>query len=507
MTPYPQPWQAHPPSALPTQAATPHTKRRRHPAAKDRISLGLLAFMVAHIPLAFLMHRVPMLAKVHSLVLLAVGLWFALGRGNSFDVARLAAYMVSSEILWRMCGGGFFWEFGKYGFAVVLGAALCRKGSRAWDPAAIGLFVMLLPATLLTVFGSSLALARNYLSFYMSGPLALAVGLSFFARLRLNSLQLRSLMLAGIAPVLGAAVLCYGNTFGADDVAFGTSSNIAASGGFGPNQVSATLGYGIVAAALCLWLTPVSKLLRAMLLGAILLFTTQALLTLSRTGIWLAAITCVLAGIQLAKSPRQRLGLMLGALTVGLFCWLMVFPTVEKLSGGAVSKRFKETSGTGREGIAKADLQVWAHYPIFGVGPGMATAARTEFGIPRKGSHTEFTRLLSEHGLLGLISLSLLFYILLRAYRSMQTLENKVLAVAAVSFGLLFMSVAAMRLVLPAFMLGLACVRLENPLPQSRRRLFMQKWHSLAPQLSGFKPVPPGAAPARWQSVPLSRRP
>jgi len=57
------------------------------------------------------------------------------------------------------------------------------------------------------------------------------------------------------------------------------------------------------------------------LLGAVLLCVAQALLTLSRTGIWLAAISCVFAGVQLAKSPRQSFGIVLSAVTVGLF-WL-----------------------------------------------------------------------------------------------------------------------------------------------------------------------------------------
>jgi len=59
----------------------------------------------------------------------------------------------------------------------------------------------------------------------------------------------------------------------------------------------------------------------------------------------------------------------------------------------------------------------------------------------------------------------------LRAYRSAQTVQNKVLAVAGAGFGLLFMSVSAMRLVLPAFTIALACARLECPQARWRRSL------------------------------------
>src|SRR6185295_14484716 len=104
-----------------------------------------------------------------------------------------------------------------------------------FDPAATAYFLFLLPAAALTVIGSSLSSAKSNLSFYLSGPLALAIGVSFFARLRLSPLQLRSLLLAAVAPVLGAAALCYGSTFGADEIVFGAGSSLAASGGFGPN--------------------------------------------------------------------------------------------------------------------------------------------------------------------------------------------------------------------------------------------------------------------------------
>jgi len=157
---------------------------------------------------------------------------------------------------------------------------------------------------------------------------------------------------------------------------FGSGSSLAASGGFGPNQVSAALGFGIVAALLCLWLTPVSRQARVFLLGAVLLCVAQALLTLSRTGIWLAAISCCVCRSATRKKSAPSFGIVLSAVTVGLFCWLLVFPAVEELSGGAVSRRFKETGSTGRADIVKADLQIWARYPVLGVGVGMSRVER-----------------------------------------------------------------------------------------------------------------------------------
>jgi hypothetical protein len=417
------------------------------------------------------MKRVSWLPEVHSLAALALGLWFALGKGNSVDVIKVAAYMVGSEVLWRMCGGGFFYEFGKYAFALTLGAALLRQRNYSLDPVAMFYFVLLLPAAVPTLLESSPAVAKNNLSFYLSGPLALTIGVSFFKPIRLSPAQLQSVLLVLLAPIIGAAAICYNSTFGADEITFGASSNMAASGGFGPNQVSAVLGFGILTIALCVWVTPVPKLLGGLLVGAALLFFAQALLTLSRTGIYLAAISCALGGVQLVRNPRQLAGLAAGAAVVGLACWLVVIPAVEHLSGGAVVERFRNTSGTGREDIVHYDLLVWAGHPLFGVGIGMSPGERMKLGGIRHAAHTEYARLLSEHGTLGAVSLVLMLYMAVRAFRSARTVQDKVLTASAASFALLFMSVSAMRLGLPALTLGLACVRqpgLATPLNRSK---------------------------------------
>src|ERR1043166_901245 len=468
-------------TSLPARPATRVLNPKRQYAhsrgfqtGKAQVSWGAIAFLLGHVPFAFLMKWLPLLAQAHSLAVLAVGLWFATRRGNSFGVARVAAYLVGSELLWRMCGGGVFLEFGKYAFALILGVALWRQRNRSLDKVAMWYFLLLLPSIAFALISSSLYEARTNISFYLSGPLALVFGVYFFKGLRLTPIQLRAALLSLIAPILGAAAICYKSTFGSDDITFGTSANNAASGGFGANQVSASFGLGIAAVALCWWLTPVGKLTRCILVAAVLFFVTQALLTMSRTGLWLATISCGLGGLQLARNPRQIVGLMVSAALAALLVWLVVVPSIEKLAGNAVWERFQKTQGSGRENIVQADLYVWAHHPLFGVGVGRAIPERVPYLGLRKASHTEYTRLLSEHGLLGAISLVLLLYIPARAFRAAKTVPEKVLAATVASFGLLFMMVSATRMLIPSFLLGLACVRQIAPQikfnrPQIRR--------------------------------------
>jgi len=79
-----------------------------------------------------------------------------------------------------------------------------------------------------------------------------------------------------------------------------------------------------------------------------------------------------------------------------------------------------------------------------------------------------------------------------------------VLVVASVAYALLFMSVSATRLVLPAFMLALACVRLEQRQPGLARRLSppCARW----PQLAKVKLIRAAQSPGRARQSPARPR-
>ena len=83
---------------------------------------------------------------------------------------------------------------------------------------------------------------------------------------------------------------------------------------------------------------------------------------------------------------------------------------------GAISQRYGISGGTygqrmvldlsGRAEIYKIDLAIFQDYLLSGVGPGNATQLRHIYGYGKIiSAHTEFSRMLAEHGLLGLFSL------------------------------------------------------------------------------------------------------
>ena len=104
----------------------------------------------------------------------------------------------------------------------------------------------------------------------------------------------------------------------------------------------------------------------------------------------------------------------------------------------------------------RADVQIWRENPIFGVGPGMGADLRGRSG-GHMASHTEFTRLLSEHGLFGIGALLMLLGIGVRTFLCAEGAGGKALTISLLASSFLFMSANGMRLVAPSLTFGLAC--------------------------------------------------
>ena len=82
-------------------------------------------------------------------------------------------------------------------------------------------------------------------------------------------------------------------------------------------------------------------------------------------------------------------------------------------------------------------------------------------------AHTEYTRLLAEHGMFGLGALVLMAMIAARNLRRAPTRLDKALAAGMLAYSLLFMAVDGMRLAATSFAFGISGVRLLLP----RRRV------------------------------------
>jgi hypothetical protein len=89
--------------------------------------------------------------------------------------------------------------------------------------------------------------------------------------------------------------------------------------------------------------------------------------------------------------------------------------------------------------------------------PGMVT-----FSGAYKAAHTEYSRLLAEHGLLGLMALLLLGLMFLQAFRRAPTPYAKGLTLAFMVWALAEMCHAAMRIAAISFLFALPFAQFED---------------------------------------------
>jgi len=431
-------------------------------------------FFAAHIPLALLMDRYSTIGSLHAVATLMVGLWCAaIGRRPMERVAYIGAYVTGAEVLWRMSEAAVFWEIGKYATIAIFLVAILR--SRNWKAPGLPLvyFLLLLPSVAVTLMKETPADARFIISGNMSGPLSLMMSAWFFSRVKLSRQQLRRLFLVLIGPTIGVAAIATSSTIMASDINFSNESNFVTSGGFGPNQVSAALGLGALLALLYVLTDKGNWALRALMIAVAIGLTAQSAMTFSRGGLYTAGGAAALGVLYLSRDARARVKMILLAALLFVIVTFVVLPRLDTFTGGALSARFENTSSTGRNSIAGADLQIWLANPFFGVGPGESKVEHALY-YRKIATHTEYTRLLAEHGLFGLVAVLLLFVMAGQRFRRigrMRNINTKAMVAPMVVWGLLYMIDKAMRLVAPAFTFGLSFITIRE------RRMLIRVTH------------------------------
>src|SRR5262249_29983765 len=218
------------------------------------------------------------------------------------------------------------------------------------------------------------------------------------------------------------------------------------------------------------------------------LLAIQSALTFSRGGLYNAVAGALLASIFLMKDrgSRRRIMFVVGAIIAIAF--FLILPYLENLTGGALRSRFMNTNTSGRTDILLADVEIWKAHPLLGVGPGMAKGTRTQFVEKAAGSaHTEFSRLLSEHGALGFAALIILIWASVKNVMRTRSVGGKATIASMIGWSFLYMTNAAMRLVAPSFAFGLTFATFlpDGAMRPSRRVLRKRKPDPVArPQLS-----------------------
>ncbi len=417
---------------------------------------AILFLLAIHLGLAFAGRSIVLISTLHALLTFGIGLYIALISKHPRKIILVTAYIVGAEIFWRMTNASIFWEFGKYAIIALLLIGILREKRLHNAGLPILYFLLLCISIPLTI--SAYGFSGNPLqmiSFNLSGPLALAVSVLYFSQVKLSLKDLQKVAWFTAIPIVSVLTLAFYNTITAANINFTSESNFLTSGGFGPNQVSAILGLGAVMMFLVIvFSTKTSQRLIAS--GLMLAFLVQSTLTFSRGGIYNAGICILLGSLHLLKVKKGKIGVFVLLFAIALIGVYFLYPQLDQFTGGMLTQRFADINASGRLQIAQADIEIWKQNLFLGVGPGEAAYQAVMYYGQYAAAHTEYTRLLAEHGIPGLIAIGLLILMALRAYFRTPTWESKLWTVVFLAWPLVEMSHAAMRIAAISFLFGLA---------------------------------------------------
>jgi len=416
--------------------------------------------------------KIPKIALGVGAFALLAGFYLTLRYRNREGIAHLfAGFIVGAEVYFRMSYAGLPWEFGKIAVFLLLLTGLAVEKLRKPFPLIFLIYLLLLLPGVFAPDWTDIAQFKKEFMFTFFGEIVLVVSAIYFYKRPLPLPDLvRSIrwMLLG---VVVTSTLLFLKTPDYASIHYGGGSNFAASGGFGPNQVSAILGLGMALLGYALLMGRRIFVYRFIDIGLLLLFTLQGLFTLSRGGMMAAALSLLLGIVVLylynAREASRLLRIRLIHIIVLTAVIFGAFIVANRISSGAVERRYlnrdkygmqiKEDYTTKRGDIVLEDWHTFLQNWITGTGIGGARVYRKEAtGI--SAAHVELSRLPAEHGILGLMALIIMFLApIWYFFRSKNAATRFALTVFA-AYGILTMTHNAMRLAMPSFLYGMGFV-------------------------------------------------
>ncbi|KJD33417.1 membrane protein [Tamlana nanhaiensis] len=380
------------------------------------------------------------------------------------QVLMACAYVVGSEVFIRMTGGNVLYEASKYLVILFVFMGLFTTRLSSQPLGYIAYLFLLLPGIIVAGLnaspGSNL---RTDIAFNLSGPVCLGVVALFCYKRKISFQNLNKVLLYMALPLISMTIYLFFYTPDIKETVTGTGSNFAASGGFGPNQVSTVLGLGMfVLTARFFMLSPniFLKIISGTLLAAM---SFRGVVTFSRGGV-LTALFMIAAYLFFyfkkvnikAKIRITRLVIIFGAMALSV--WL-----VSSLqTGGLIENRYanrdalgreKEDVTTGRSDLISFEFNEFLNNPVVGVGVGKIKVLREQKEGILAASHNEVTRILAEHGLFGVLAFSILLLVpMIFRFRN----KNNVFFYSFYLFWFLTINHSAMRIAAPAFVYGLS---------------------------------------------------
>lgn len=424
---------------------------------------------IVHLALGILLLS-PFITKVYSALIVAFGILFIIRSKNENNQAiAWSAYMVGAEVLFRMSGGMFFYELPKYSIFLFLLVGLYVEVKKHHVSVSYLIYVLLLLIGISFInipFNESI---RKAIAFNLSGPVLLGLTAIYFYKRKLTIETMLNMLFYMVLPILSMVSLLYFKTPDLKEIAFGSTANFEASGGYGPNQVATILGLGIFIFVVhlffkkrILWVLAID-----LLMFVYLIF--RGLITLSRGGMLTGFIAIAIFSFFFIGGTKDKLKSIVKYTTlIGMF-GIALFLYTSNITGGMLENRYtnknaagvsKKDISTGRVAIFKSELETFFENPFFGIGVGGGKYYRKDALEIEVASHNELSRLLGEHGVIGLIILIILIVIPIKNIISQPNLARGLLG-AFFIFWFLTINHSAMRIAFPAFIYGLSLATLK----------------------------------------------
>jgi hypothetical protein len=447
-----------------------------------------LFWTLAHIALGFFSTLNPFALVVWFYLILSINIIKSidlLSKNNSALFLKLFSYLISFELLDRMAKTSPFlpFELGKYLLLTIGVIGIFLLGVRFVN--GIIMVIILIPALLYDYSG--LVVFNDIINNFFA-PFSVGLILAFVYRLSITKSDLDQILKLIWLGCLATLIYLVVKTPDLKDIQFELRANFETTGGAAPNQISTILGLGMFLSFYSLHNRLKFSGNRIFDIILFLGFTFQGLLSFSRGGMLVGGLS-ILILIYLPnsisrivknreiKQQNSKKTILFGS--IALLAIYGVFQIADRVTGGKLILRYQgETAGTlsgskevtvdhfvtGRLSIFEQDIDLWLDYFITGVGAGASRFLRDAERVGVS-PHVELSRLLAEHGLLGLIYAYLFFFrVPLQIYRANQNNDNRKIILALLVLAIFTTFHAAMRtFVTPLFFILSSLKISESP--------------------------------------------
>lgn len=428
-----------------------------------------IILILLHVFIGVFVYLFRPLSILYAILIPLVGLYYVIKNQNrNHEVLYVSAYIVGSEVFLRMTGGSLLYESSKYGVMIFLTLGMYYSGfSKNTVPFWIYL-LLLLPGVILATETLNIGTdIRIQIAFNISGPVCLGIASIYTFNRKILVSQLNNILLSIGLPIFSTTIYLILYTPDLKEVLVGTGSNFATSGGFGPNQVATVLGMGMFVFFSRLLLESKTKLMFIINLIILLNITYRGLVTFSRGGMLTGFIMIIILLAYLFLKTKNYGKFNLYRILIFMsIAFFIIWGYTSIQTGGLIDKRYankdaagrvKESNLSGRNDIWKSEIDNFLDHPVFGVGVGKALEIREEkSGGNITASHSEISRTLAEHGMMGIIALLIVLFTPIFLFLDNQ---QHIYMFCFILFWLLTINHAAMRIAAPAFVYSLSLLK------------------------------------------------